>query len=148
MLISKNQKKYPPLSFLFLSPWPSDSLAVSDCFHSANTLPLAKRMLFTMSMMLGIGYSRLVMPSIWQVLIVSPNSMRSMILYGIWLSLPHGMYFILSLMMTVAMSCSSLKTSDVLEVKAAEASVLGMVWTDVGGMNEKSLISCFFKAKI
>nr|WP_295366838.1 hypothetical protein [uncultured Prevotella sp.] len=32
-------------------------MAVSDCFHSANTLPLAKRMLFTMSMMLGIGYS-------------------------------------------------------------------------------------------
>ena len=32
-------------------------LAVSDSFHSANTLPLAKRMLFTMSMMLGIGYS-------------------------------------------------------------------------------------------
>ena len=30
---------------------------MSDCFHSANTLPLAKRMLFTMSMMLGIGYS-------------------------------------------------------------------------------------------
>ena len=62
MLISKNHKKYPPLSFLFLSPWPSDSLAVSDCFHSANTLPLAKRMLFTMSMMLGIGYSRSVIP--------------------------------------------------------------------------------------
>ena len=88
MLISKNQKKYPPLSFLFLSPWPSNSLAVSDCFHSANTLPLAKRMLFTMSMMLGIGYSRSVMPSNWQVLIVLPNSMRSMILYGIWLSPP------------------------------------------------------------
>ncbi|WP_299338169.1 hypothetical protein [uncultured Prevotella sp.] len=32
-------------------------MAVSDYFHSANTLPLAKRMLFTMSMMLGIGYS-------------------------------------------------------------------------------------------
>lgn len=44
-------------SFLFLYPWSSKSLAVSDCFHSANTLPLAKRMLFTMSMMLGIGYS-------------------------------------------------------------------------------------------
>ena len=24
----------------------------------------------------------------------------------------------------------------------------GMVTTDVGGMNEKSLISCFFRAKI
>ena len=58
------------------------------------------------------------------------------------------MYFVLSLIMIGAMLFSSLKTSDVLEVKAAEASVLGMVWTDVGGMNEKSLISCFFKAKI
>ena len=69
-------------------------------------------------------------------------------LYGILLSPPNGMYFILSLMMTWAMSCSSLKTSDVLEVKAAEAWVPGMVTTDVGGMNEKSLISCFFRAKI
>ena len=46
---------------------------------------------------------------------------------------PHGMYFILSLMMTVAMSCSSLKTSDVLEVKAAEAWAPGMLWTDGNG---------------
>ena len=53
------------------------------------------------------------------------------------------MYFILSLMMIGAMLCSSLKTSDVLEVKAAEAWVPGMVTTDVGGINEKSLISCF-----
>ena len=30
---------------------------MSDCFHSSKTLPLAERMLFTMSMMLGIGYS-------------------------------------------------------------------------------------------
>ena len=45
------------LLFLFLYPWSSKNLAVSDCFHSANTLPFAKRMLFTMSMMLGIGYS-------------------------------------------------------------------------------------------
>lgn len=52
------QKKYPLDSFLFLYPWSLKSLAVSDCFHSANTLPLAKRMLFTMSMMLGIGYPR------------------------------------------------------------------------------------------
>ena len=51
------QKKYPLDCLLFLYPWSSKSLAVSDCFHSANTLPLAKRMLFTMSMMLGIGYS-------------------------------------------------------------------------------------------
>ena len=58
------------------------------------------------------------------------------------------MYFILSLMMIGAMLCSSLKTSDVLEVKAAEALAPGMVATDVGGMNEKSLISCFFRAKI
>ena len=69
-------------------------------------------------------------------------------LYGILLSPPNGMYFILSLMMTGAMLCSSLKTSDVLEVKAAEAWVPEMVTTDVGGMNEKSLISCFFRAKI
>ena len=27
---------------------------MSDCFHSANTLPLAKRMLFTMSMMFEV----------------------------------------------------------------------------------------------
>lgn len=46
------------------------------------------------------------------------------------------------------MLCSSLKTSDVLEVKAAEALAPGMVTTDVGGINEKSLISCFFRAKI
>lgn len=58
------------------------------------------------------------------------------------------MYFILSLMMIGAMSFSSLKTSDVLEVKAAEAWAPGMVATDVGGINEKSLISCFFRAKI
>ncbi len=58
------------------------------------------------------------------------------------------MYFILSLMMIGAMLCSSLKTSDVLEVKAADAWAPGMVTTDVGGINEKSLISCFFRAKI
>ena len=69
-------------------------------------------------------------------------------LYGILLSSPNGMYFILSLMMIGAMLCSSLKTSDVLEVKAADLLVPGMVPTDVGGMNEKSLISCFFRAKI
>ena len=57
------------------------------------------------------------------------------------------MYFILSLMMIGAMLCSSLKTSDVLEMKAAEAWVPGKVTTDVGGINEKSLISCFFKGK-
>ena len=51
-------------------------------------------------------------------------------------------------MMIGAMLCSSLKTSDVLEVKAAEAWAPGMVTTDVGGMNEKSLIFCFFRAKI
>nr|DAM05658.1 MAG TPA: hypothetical protein [Caudoviricetes sp.] len=57
MSIFKNHKKDPPLSFLFLYPWSSKSFAVSDCFHSSKTLPLAERMLFTMSMMLGIGYS-------------------------------------------------------------------------------------------
>ena len=51
------QKKYPLAPFLFLYPWSSKSLAVSEFFRSANTLPLAKRMLFTMSIMLGIGYS-------------------------------------------------------------------------------------------
>ena len=45
----------------------------------------------------------------------------ALILYGICLSPPHGMYFVLSLIMIGAMLCSSLKTSDVLEVKAAEA---------------------------
>ena len=49
-----------------------------------------------------------------------------------------------SLMKMGAMSFSSLKTSDVLVVKAADLLVPGMVTTDVGGMNEKSLISCFF----
>ena len=44
------------------------------------------------------------------------------------------MYFILSLMMVGAMWCSSLKTSDVLEVRAAETWVPGMVTTDVGGI--------------
>ena len=58
------------------------------------------------------------------------------------------MYFILSLIMIGAMLCSSLKTSDVLEVKAAEAWAPGIVTTDVGGINEKSLLSCFFRAKI
>lgn len=53
-----------------------------------------------------------------------------------------------SLMKIGAMSLSSLKTSDVLVVKAAEAWVPGMVATDVGGINEKPLISCFFRAKI
>ena len=48
------QKKYPLAPFLFLYPWSSKSLAVSEFFHSANTLPLAKRMLFTMSMMLEV----------------------------------------------------------------------------------------------
>ena len=57
------------------------------------------------------------------------------------------MYFILSLMMIGAILCSSLKTSDVLDVKAAEALAPGMVTSDVGGINEKSLISCFFRAK-
>ena len=32
--------------------------------------------------------------------------------------------------------------------KAAEAWAPGSVTTDVGGMKEKSLISCFFRAKI
>ena len=45
----------------------------------------------------------------------------ALILYGIRLSPPQGMYFVLSLIMIGAMLCSSLKTSDVLEVKAAEA---------------------------
>ena len=39
-------------------------------------------------------------------------------------------------MMIGAILCSSLKTSDVLEVKAAEALAPGMVTTDVGGINE------------
>ena len=47
------------------------------------------------------------------------------------------MYFMRSLMKMGAMSFSSLKTSDVLEVKAAEAWVPGIVTTDVGGINEK-----------
>ena len=51
-------------------------------------------------------------------------------------------------MMIGAMLCSSLKTSLVLGRKAAEALAPGMVTTDVGGIKEKSLISCFFRAKI
>ncbi len=72
----------------------------------------------------------------------------ALILYGIWLSPPQGMYFMRSLMKIGAMSFSSLKTSDVLEVKAAETWVPGIVTTDVGGINEKSLIYCFFRTKI
>ena len=49
----------------------------------------------------------------------------ALILYGIWLSPPHGMYFVLSLIMIGAMLCSSLKTSDVLVVKVAETWVPG-----------------------
>ena len=77
-----------------------------------------------------------------QMLIVSSDSMRLMILYGIWLSPSHGMYFILSLMMIGAMLCSSLKTSDVLEVKAAEAWVPWMLWTDVN-VSVSGIICCF-----
>ena len=33
-------------------------------------------------------------------------------------------------------------------MKAAALLMPGMVTTDVGGINEKSLISCFFRAKI
>ena len=42
------------LAFFYIYSWSSKSLAVSEFFHSANTLPLAKRMLFTMSMMLEV----------------------------------------------------------------------------------------------
>lgn len=70
----------------------------------------------------------------------------ALILYGIWLSPPHGMYFVLSLIMIGAMLCSSLKTSDVLEVKAAEAWAPGMLWTDVNV--SVSGIICCFEAKI
>lgn len=69
-------------------------------------------------------------------------------LKGICLSAPQGMYFMRSVMKTVAMSRSSLKTSLVLVVKAADLLVPGRVTTEVGGMKEKSLISCFFRAKI
>ena len=43
------------------------------------------------------------------------------------------MYLILSLMMIGAMLCYSLKTSDVLAVKAAALLVPGIGATDVGG---------------
>lgn len=52
------------------------------------------------------------------------------------------------LMMIEAMLCSSLKTSDVLGAKAVAMLVPRIGTTDVGGVKEKSLISCFFKAKI
>ena len=42
------------LAFYFYIHGLQRVLAVSDSFHSANTLPLAKRMLFTMSMMLEV----------------------------------------------------------------------------------------------
>ena len=58
------------------------------------------------------------------------------------LSPPHGMYFILSLMMIGAMLCSSLKTSLVLEVKAAEAWAPGMLWTDVN-VSVSGMVWCF-----
>ena len=69
-------------------------------------------------------------------------------LKGICLSAPQGMYCILSVMKRGAMLCSSLKTSEVLGVKAVDLLVPGRVTTEVGGMKEKSLISCFFRAKI
>ena len=58
------------------------------------------------------------------------------------------MYCILSVMKTGAMLCSSLKTSEVLGVKAVDLLVPGIMTTNVEGINEKSLISCFFRAKI
>lgn len=64
------------------------------------------------------------------------------------MSPPQGMYFMRLLMKIGAMLCFSLKTSDVLVVKAAETWASGIVTTDVGGINEKSLIYCFFRAKI
>ena len=69
-------------------------------------------------------------------------------LKGICLSAPQGMYCILSVMKTGAMLCSSLKTSEVLGVKAVDLLVPGIMTTNVEGINEKSLISCFFRAKI
>ena len=48
------QKVTSCLLFFYIYSWSSKSLAVSEFFHSANTLPLAKRMLFTMSMMLEV----------------------------------------------------------------------------------------------
>ena len=70
----------------------------------------------------------------------------ALILYGIRLSAPQGMYFMRSLIMIGVMLCSSLKTSVVLEVKAAEAWAPGIVWTDVNvGV---SGIICCFEAKI
>ena len=63
-------------------------------------------------------------------------------LYDIWLSPPHGMYFILSLMMIGAMLCSSLKTSEVLEVKTAALLVPGIGATDVRGkMKNRSYLA-------
>lgn len=56
------------------------------------------------------------------------------------------MYFMRSLMKIGAMSFSSLKTSDVLVVKVAEAWVPGMLWTDVNV--SVSGIICCFEAKI
>ena len=46
-------------------------------------------------------------------------------LYGIMLSAPHGMYCILSFIMIGDMLCCALNTSDVLEVKAADARWVG-----------------------
>lgn len=66
----------------------------------------------------------------------------ALILYGIRLSPSHGMYFMRSLMKMAAMSFSSLKTSDVLEVKAAEAWVPGIVWMDVN-VSVSGIICCF-----
>ncbi len=63
-------------------------------------------------------------------------------MYGIWLSPPYGMYFMRSLMKIGAMSFSSLKTSDVLVVKAAEAWVPGMLWTDVN-VSVSGIYWCF-----
>lgn len=52
------------------------------------------------------------------------------------------------LMMIEAMLCSSLKTSDVLGRRLLPCWCRGLEQLMFGGVKEKSLISCFFKAKI
>ena len=58
-----------------------------------------------------------------------------------------GMYFMRSLMKIGAMSFSSLKTSDVLVVKAADAWAPGIVTTDVNVLVYRACIGVF-RAKI
>ena len=156
---------------------------MSDCFHSANTLPLAKRMLLKMSMMLDLlahtedvtcevvvqhkvihlrlhlcgGKLRVIDKSaaiadfsvehlasanclvrldeindvVRHLIVTSPRDVLRLVVDNDWRDV---------VLLLEDFGCLGGESSG--DVGAR------MVWTDVGGINEKSLISCFFRAKI